>query len=86
MNIKLSYNYLINLVGPIVGESDAIKMLDEVLHQLKLQKKTNYEVDTFIKICEKLREKDERVKSACSLIIAQVKLEEVSKTLQKLSF
>ena len=38
------------------------------------------------KICEDPRKKDERAKSACSLIIAQVKLAEVSKTLQKPGF
>ena len=86
MGIELSYKYLINVISPTVGESDAIETLDEVLHNLKLPKKTNYEVDEFIKICEELRNKDKRVKSVCALTISQVRLSESSKVLRDLSF
>lgn len=81
----MSYKRLVSVLAPAVGESDAVRILDEVLYRMRLQK-GDYTADEFIKICEELRNRDKRLKAACTDCITQARLMKANETLRKLSF
>ena len=66
-----------------MGEEEASKLLDEAILSVELPKRSKYEIDDFIKICEELKKKGDRERAIGGKCIVQARCYE---TLRILAF
>jgi hypothetical protein len=84
MEFEPSYQFLIDSLTPVSSEKEAVSVVNRAILNVRVEKRTLYEVDDFIRICQELTTgEDRRIRTIGFSSITQARTYRLLKTSEK---